>query len=50
LSRAAPGAFADNGAALTAALKRRAALAGPIAEAEAAWLAAETAIEEAAGG
>src|SRR5712691_11796137 len=43
---AAPGAFGGEGAALTAALKRRAELARLIAEAEADWLAAETAIEQ----
>src|SRR6266851_2037672 len=43
---AAPGAFGGQGAALTAALKRRAELARLITEAEAEWLAAETAIEQ----
>src|SRR5712691_1537743 len=43
---AAPGAFGGQGAALAAALKRRAELARLIAEAEAEWLAAETAIEQ----
>jgi len=43
---AAPGAFGGQGAALAGALKRRAELARLIAEAEAEWLAAETAIEE----
>ncbi len=43
---AAPGAFGGQGAALTDALKRRAELARLIAEAEAQWLAAETAIEQ----
>ncbi len=43
---AAPGAFGGQGAALAQALKRRAELARLIAEAEAEWLAAETAIEE----
>jgi len=43
---AAPEAFGGEGAALTAALKRRAELARLIAEAEAEWLAAETAIEQ----
>jgi ATP-binding cassette subfamily F protein 3 len=43
---AAPGAFGGQGAALADALKRRAELARLIAEAEAQWLAAETAIEQ----
>jgi ATP-binding cassette, subfamily F, member 3 len=43
---AAPGAFGGRGAALADALKRRAELARLIAEAEAQWLAAETAIEQ----
>src|SRR6266851_1979528 len=43
---AAPRAFGGQGAALTAALKRRAELARLITEAEAEWLAAETAIEQ----
>jgi ATP-binding cassette subfamily F protein 3 len=43
---AAPGAFGGEGAALSQALKRRAELARLIAEAEAQWLAAETAIEQ----
>jgi len=43
---AAPGAFGGEGAKLADALKRRAELARLIAEAEAEWLAAETAIEE----
>jgi ATP-binding cassette, subfamily F, member 3 len=43
---AAPGAFSGQGAALSEALKRRAELARLIAEAEARWLAAETAIEQ----
>ncbi len=45
---AAPGAFDGGGAALAAALRRRAELARLIAEAEAEWFAAETAIEETA--
>ena len=48
-SLAAPGAFGGSGAALADALKRRAELARLIAEAEAEWLAAETAIEELGG-
>ena len=47
---AAPKAFGGAGAALAAALKRRADLARRIAEAEAQWLAAEEAIERAARG
>ena len=43
---AAPGAFGGRGTALADALKRRAELARLIAEAEAQWLAAETAIEQ----
>jgi ATP-binding cassette subfamily F protein 3 len=43
---ALPGAFGGQGAALAEALKRRAELARLIAEAEAEWLAAETAIEQ----
>jgi ATP-binding cassette subfamily F protein 3 len=43
---AAPGAFGGEGAKLADALKRRAELARLIADAEAEWLAAETAIEE----
>jgi len=43
---AVPGAFGGQDGALTAALKRRAELTRLIAEAEAQWLAAETAIEE----
>jgi ATP-binding cassette, subfamily F, member 3 len=43
---AAPGAFGGRGAALTDALKRRAELARQIADAEAQWLAAESAIEQ----
>jgi len=43
---AAPGAFGGQGAALSEALKRRAELARLIAEAEAQWLAAESAIEQ----
>ncbi|MBV9824380.1 MAG: ABC-F family ATP-binding cassette domain-containing protein [Alphaproteobacteria bacterium] len=43
---AAPNAFGGRGDALTNALKRRAELARLIEEAEAAWLAAETALEE----
>jgi ATP-binding cassette subfamily F protein 3 len=43
---AAPGAFGGRGAALADALKRRAEFARLIAEAEAQWLAAETAIEQ----
>jgi ATP-binding cassette subfamily F protein 3 len=43
---AAPGAFGGQGAALADALKRRAELARLIADAEAQWLAAETAIEQ----
>jgi ATP-binding cassette subfamily F protein 3 len=43
---AAPGAFGGQGAKLADALKRRAELARLIAEAEAEWLAAETAIEQ----
>jgi ATP-binding cassette subfamily F protein 3 len=43
---AAPGAFGGEGAALADALKRRAELARLIAEAEAQWLVAETAIEQ----
>jgi ATP-binding cassette subfamily F protein 3 len=43
---AAPGAFGGQGDALEAALKRRSELTRLIAEAEAQWLAAETAIEE----
>jgi ATP-binding cassette subfamily F protein 3 len=43
---AAPGAFGGKGAALTEALKRRAELARLIAEAEAEWYAAESAIEQ----
>ncbi len=42
---AMPGAFAGGGAALADAMKRRAELARRLAEAEAEWLAAETAIE-----
>jgi ATP-binding cassette, subfamily F, member 3 len=42
---AAPGAFGDNGAALGAAMKRRAELLRRIAEAEADWIAAESEIE-----
>ena len=41
----APGAFGGQGAALAEALKRRAELARLIAEAEAAWLDAESEIE-----
>ncbi|HEV8679828.1 MAG TPA: hypothetical protein VGQ90_10670, partial [Stellaceae bacterium] len=47
---AAPGALNGHGAALADAMKRRAELARLIAEAEAEWLAAETAIEEAVRG
>jgi ATP-binding cassette subfamily F protein 3 len=47
---AAPGAFGGRGAALADALKRRAELARQIADAEAQWLAAETAIERIAEG
>ncbi len=50
---ASPGGISGGGAALAEALKRRAELARLIAEAEAQWLAAETAVEEmsrAAGG
>jgi ATP-binding cassette subfamily F protein 3 len=43
---AAPGAFVGRGSALSDALKRRAELAGLIAEAEAEWFAAESAIEQ----
>src|SRR5439155_16775080 len=43
---ALPGAFGGQGSALADALKRRADLSRRIAEAEADWLAAETAIEE----
>jgi len=45
-SLAAPHAFSGRGAALQAALKRRAELARLIDEAEAEWFAAEAAIEE----
>jgi ATP-binding cassette subfamily F protein 3 len=45
-SLAAPGAFGGRGAALEAALKRRAELARLIEAAEAEWLAAESAIEQ----
>ena len=47
---AAPGALNGHGGALADALKRRAELARQIAEAEAEWLAAESAIEEMARG